>query len=100
MFLDEKSSVYMRTHANFPKCMKLQILLGLDNTLLKFIWGFPGGLDDKESACNAGDQGLIPGSGRSPREGNGNPVQYSGLENSMDRGDWWATIYGVTKSLT
>ena len=74
MFLDEKSSVYMRTCAHFPKCMKLQILLGLNNTFLKFIWGFPGGLDDKESACNAGDQGLIPGSGRSPREGNGNPV--------------------------
>ena len=48
--------------------------------------GFPGGSDDKESACNAGDLGLIPGLGRSPGEGNGNPLQYSCLENPMDRG--------------
>ena len=47
--------------------------------------GFPGGSDGKESACNAGDQGSIPGSGRSPEEGNGNPLQYSCLENPMDR---------------
>ena len=52
--------------------------------------GFPGGSNGKESACNAGDPGLIPGSGRSPEEGNGNPIQYSCLENSMDRGAWWA----------
>ena len=56
--------------------------------------------DDKESACNAGDLGLIPRSGRSPGEGNGNPLQYSCLENPMDRGAWWATVYGVTKSQT
>ena len=49
-------------------------------------WGFPGGSDTKGSACNAGDLGLIPGSGRSPGEGNGNPLQYSCLENPMDRG--------------
>ena len=48
---------------------------------------FPGGSDGKESACNAGDQGLIPGLGRFPGEGNGNPLQYSCLENSMDRGE-------------
>ena len=48
--------------------------------------GFPGGSDGKESACNAGDQGSIPGWGRSPEEGNGNPLQYSCLENPMDRG--------------
>ena len=57
---------------------------------------FPGGSVRKESACNAGDVGLIPGSGRSPGEGNGNPLWYSCLENPMDRGAWWATIYGVT----
>ena len=62
------------------------------------IWGFPGGSDSKESACNAGGPSSIPGSGRSPREGNGNPLQYSCLENSMDRGAWWATAHGVTKS--
>ena len=64
------------------------------------IWGFPGGSDSKESACNAGGLSSIPGSGRSPREGNGNPLQYSCLENSMDRGTWWATAHGVTKSRT
>ena len=48
----------------------------------------------KESACNAGDPGLIPGLGRSPGEGNGCPLRYSGLENSMDRGDWQATVMG------
>ena len=54
----------------------------------------------KESACNAGDLGLIPGLGRSPGEGNGYPVQYSGLENSMDRGAWRVIVLGVTKSQT
>ena len=49
---------------------------------------FPGGSDDKETACNAGDLGSIPGLGRSPGEGNGYPLQYSCLENSMDRGDY------------
>ena len=60
--------------------------------------GFPGGLDSKESAYNAGDLGLIPGWGRSPGEGNDNPLQYSFLENPMDRGAWWATVHGVAKS--
>ena len=58
--------------------------------------GFPVSSDGKESTCNAGDLGSIPGSGRS-FEGNGNPIQYSCLENSMDRGAWWATIHGVAK---
>ena len=62
--------------------------------------GFPGGSDSKESALNAGDPGLIPGSGRPPGEGNGNPLQYSCLGNHMDRGAWWATVHGVTKSQT
>ena len=52
------------------------------------------------SACNAGDLGSIPGSGRSPGEGNGNPLQYSCLENPMDGGAWWATVHGVAKSQT
>ena len=64
------------------------------------IWGFPGGSDSKESACNARGPGLTSGSGRSPREGNGNPLQYSCLENPMDRGAWRATAHGVTKSQT
>ena len=57
--------------------------------------GFPGGSEVKASACNAGDLDSIPGSGRSPREGNGNPLQYSCLENPMDGGAWWATVHGV-----
>ena len=59
---------------------------------------FPGGSDGKESARNAGDLGSIPGLGRSPGEGNGKPFQYSCLENPMDRGPWWVTAHGVTKS--
>ena len=62
--------------------------------------GFPGGLDSKVSGCNAGDQGSIPESERSPREGNGYPLQYSSLENSMDRGAWQAIVQGVAKSWT
>ena len=62
--------------------------------------GFPGGSDGKESGCNAGDLGLIPGSERSFEEGNGNPLQCSCLENSMDRGAWQAIDYGVAKSWT
>ena len=56
--------------------------------------------DGKASAYNAGDPGLIPESGRSPGEGNGNSLQYSCLENSMDGGAWQATVHGVTKSWT
>ena len=59
--------------------------------------GFLGGSDSKESVCNAGDLGLIPGSGRSPGEGKGNALQCSCLENSMDRGTWRATVHGVTE---
>ena len=62
--------------------------------------GFPGGSDGKESACNAGDLGLIPGLGRSPGRGHDNPLQYSCLENPMDRGAWWAIVHGVAKSQT
>ena len=59
---------------------------------------FPGNSDGKESACNTGDLGSIPGSGRSPGEGHGYPLQYSWLKNPTDRGAWWATIHRVTKS--
>ena len=59
---------------------------------------FPSGSDGEESACNAGDLGLIPGLGICPGEGNGNPLQHSCLENSIDRGAWWATGHGVAKS--
>ena len=62
--------------------------------------GFPGDSVVKNPPANAGDAGSIPGSGRSPGGGNGNPLQYSCLENSMDRGAWQATVHGVTKSQT
>ena len=61
---------------------------------------FPGGSDGKASACSVGDPDAILGSGRSPGEGNGSPLQYSCLENSLDGGAWWATVHGVTKSWT
>ena len=66
--------------------------------LLRFTQSFPVSSNGKESACNAGDLDLIPGSGRVPGEGNGYPLQYSCLENSMDRGNWQVTVHGVAKS--
>ena len=66
--------------------------------MLKF--GLPCSSSGKESACNAGDQSSIPGSGKSSGEGNGKPLQYSCLENPIDKGDWWATVCGVAKSWT
>ena len=63
-----------------------------------YFGGFPGGSDGKESACNVGDLGLIPGLGRSPGGEHGNPLQYSCLENPMNRRAWWATVLGVAKS--
>ena len=67
---------------------------------LQSFMGFPGGSELKPSACNVGDLGSIPGSGRSPGEGNGNPLQYSVLENPMGIGAWWATVNGVAKIRT
>ena len=64
------------------------------------VLGFPGGSEVKASAWNAGDLGLILGSGRSPGEGNGTPLQYSCLENPVEGGAWWATVHGVAKSRT
>ena len=61
--------------------------------------GFPGGSVVKNPPANSGDPGLIPGLGRSPGEGIGNPLQYACLGNFMDRGAWWATVHGVTKEL-
>ena len=68
--------------------------------LILFNEGFVSGSEGKESAYSAGDQGLIHGSGRSPEEGSGYPLQYSCLENSMDRRAWWAIIHGFAKSQT
>ena len=73
------------------KVALLHSFLWLSNIL------FPGGLDGKESACNVGDLGSIPGLGRCPGEGHDNPLQYSCLENYMDRGAWQATVHGVAE---
>ena len=75
--------------------MKWLFLLGVGGS-----WDFPVGSDGKESACSAGDPGLIPGLRRSLGEGNGNPFQYFCLGISMDRGAWRAAVHGVTKSRT
>ena len=66
----------------------------------QYFWGFPGGSVVQNLSANAGDVSWIPGSGRSPGVGNGNPLQYSYLGNPMDRGAWWAAVHGVTKSQT
>ena len=65
-----------------------------------YVKSFPSCSDSKESTCNAGDLGSICGWGKSPRVGNGNSLQHSCLENSMDRGAWWTTVHSVTKSQT
>ena len=76
----------------------------LENSMDYIVYGLakslPGGSVSKESACNAGDTGLVPGLGRSPGGGHGNPLQYFCLENPMDRGAWRATVHRVTKSQT
>ena len=80
--------------------------MGLGSKSIRFVAvdleipGFPGGSDGKASACNTEDPGSIPGSETSSEEGNGYPLQYSCLENSVDRGAWWATVHGVEKSRT
>ena len=75
-------------------------VLPSDLVICTHIWGFPHGSDGRESACNAGKLSSIPRLGRSPREGNGYPLQYSYLENSMDRGAWQTTVHGVANSQT
>ena len=78
----------------FPITVWMKDKGGLDHT-----WSFPGGSEDKESACNSGDPGSVPGLGRSSGGGHGNLIQCSCLENPMDRGAWWATVRGVAKRL-
>ena len=68
------------------------------NSIINSTRGFPCSSVGKESACSAGDPDSTPGSGRSPEEGNGNPLQYSCLGNPTDRGAWWATVQGVAES--
>ena len=101
------ASLVAQTIKNLPAMQETLVrFLGREDPLEKgqathsSILGFPKWLSGKESTCKAGDAGLNSGSGRSPGEGNGKPLQYSRLENSMDRGGWWATVHGVTKSQT
>ena len=81
--------------------MSLSLLLFLRYVYLCCILdsGLPWWLSGKDPPANAGDMGLIPGSGRPPGEGNGNTIQYSCLGNTMDRGAWWATVHGIAKEL-
>ena len=88
----------MAEKKNNPCPHGADVLVGVGNRIALHF--FPGDSDNKDSACNAGDLGSIPGSGRSPGEGNGYPLQYSCLENSMERGAWWATVLGITKIQT
>ena len=81
-------------------CQSHSEVLGGCNILEEYYLGFSGSSDGKESACNAGEPPWIPGLGRSPGEVNGTPLQYSCLENPMDRGAWWAIVPGVAKSRT
>ena len=82
-----------------PRCYIPSLLHFLLHSTYHLL-GFPGALDGKESACNAGDPGSIPGLGRSPGERNSNPLQYSCLGNPMNRGAWQATVHGATKNQT
>ena len=91
LLMDDYSRELAKWKINAKKKLYITVIL---------ILGFPGSSDSKASAYNAGNLGSIPGSGRSPGEGKGNPLQYSCLENPMDWGAWWATVHGVTKSRT
>ena len=98
----EETDYYIESTSSYLKTSKELEEFSLSFTLYlrDQFEGFPGGSDGKESACNAGDTGLIPGSGRSPGKGNGHPLQYSCPENFTDNGAWQAIVHGVAKSQT
>ena len=95
-------SVHEQFHQTHTKLSKIAKILScnIKYQIKKPDGGFPGGSGVKNQPADAGDRSLIPGWGRSTGEGNGNPFQFSCLENSVDRGAWWATVHGVTKSRT
>ena len=98
-------SLTCRRYHSAHKYIIVFIFSSISNSLIQinkhtYIQGFPGSSDGKESVCNAGDLGSIPGLGRSPGEGHGNPFQYPCLENPMDRGAWQAIVHGVAESDT
>ena len=92
--------IVQRQYENRKLSVQFEIDAFGENKPLLQTRGFLDGPDSKESACNAADMGLIPGSERAPREGNGYPFRYCCLQNSMDRGAWWATVHAVAKSWT
>ena len=100
--VDKSISERNRSYFSNSKPKSLRVIEGILEKLFNIFKsvGFTGGSDSKESACNAGDLGSIPGSGRSPGEGNGNLLQYSCLENPMDREIWWAIAHGFSESDT
>ena len=102
MFVLPQRTVHepMVNAGTLPKVTKLSKSVTLFLLGVGYTEGFPGGSDSEDSTCNAGDPGSVPGMGRFPGEGSSNLLQYSCLENSMDRGSWRATVHGVTKSRT
>ena len=94
--------VYRLGYEGSPTCVVAwsDVLVFYFRTHISYSWASPMAQKVNASACNAGDPGSIPGSGRSPGEGNGTPLQYPYLENPMDREAWWATVHGVAKSQT
>ena len=98
--------LFFKNRPSFPADIKRHayhflnshIFIGIYFSIYLWTYEPAGGLNGKEFACNAGDLGSIPGSGRSLGEGNGNPLQYSCLGNPMDRRAWWALVHGVAKS--
>ena len=93
-----RAHTHTHTHTHPHSILQPESLFTPSKMENMFEWSHAGGSDGKESTCNAGDLGSIPGWGRFPGGGHGNPLQYSCLENSMDRGAWWATVQGVAKS--
>ena len=99
-YIKNSKFITASTTLNFVRTVRTVVMRGAKvfSRVLEDRQGFRVGAEVKVSACNVGDLGSIPGSGRSPGEGNGNPLQYSCLENPMDGGAWWATVHGVAKS--
>ena len=102
----QQSTADLCLHRRHSNTVLTQSLWGLWVLVCIYIQNYlesevcPGGSEVKASACNVGDLGLIPGSRRSPGEGNGNPLKYSCLENPMDRGAWWVIVHRVAKCRT
>ena len=102
---ESNAAKQLRTHTNRYRYMDIYLnvcvnIIHIFEYMYEQNRGFPGGSDGRPSAYSTGNLGSFPGSGRSPGEGNGNPPQYSCLENPRDRGTWWAAVCGVSQSRT